>query len=176
MVSRRRRWASLLVPIALAAFSLAGCAGDDTPPKPERSPAQAGKVYVGQVDASKANIGLVTRDGKLAGMVCQDEKTSRRLDVVTLSSGAAELTQDGTMVGTVSVADDIAVGTVDIDGSKHKFRAEPATGGAGVYRLAAESPDEAWDGWIVLNDGSFTGTQKSKPSTAHPWIDPEIDP
>jgi hypothetical protein len=133
-------------------------------------------VYVGQVDASKANIGLVTRDGKLAGMVCQDAKTSLRLDVVSLSSGAAELTQDGTMVGTVSVADDIAVGTVDIDGSKHEFRAEPAIGGAGVYRLAAGSPDKAWDGWIVLNDGSFTGTRKSKPSTAHPWINPEVDP
>jgi hypothetical protein len=83
---------------------------------------------------------------------------------------------DGEAVGTVSVAEDIAVGTVEFAGSKRRFSAEPATGDAGVYRLAAENPDEEWDGWVVLNDGTYTGTSKSKPSTGSPWVDPDSQP
>jgi hypothetical protein len=61
-------------------------------------------------------------------------------------------------------------------GLQHIFAAERATGKAGVFRLAADYPDVEWDGWIVLNDGTYTGTSKSKPSTGKPWINPEIDP
>ena len=167
----------LLVLIAAGMLSLAGCADDPAEPEPAASPTTSdGAVYVGTVDASEANIGLVVKGDRLAGMVCQDENASLRLDAVTLDEGATELTQDGEPVGTVSVADDIAVGTVDFDGSKRKFQAEPATGDAGVFRLAAENPDEPWDGWVVLDDGSFTGTSKSPPSTGSPWIDPDQEP
>jgi len=177
MVTRRRWQAPLLVVMAAAMLSLAGCADSSNEPEPAASPTSTrGSVYVGTVDASDANIGLVTQGDKIAGMVCQDENASLRLDAVTLVDGTAELAQDGTVVGTVSVADDIAVGTVDFDGSKHKFRAEPATGDAGVYRLAAENPGDPWDGWIVLNDGSHTGTSKGDPSTGRPWINPGVDP
>jgi hypothetical protein len=173
-----RHWRKALpVLVATSALSLAGCADDPAEPEPAASPtASEGTVYVGQVDASEANIGLVTKDDQLAGMVCQDENASLRLDAVTLENGSAELKQDGKVVGTVSVADDIAVGTVDFEGSKRKFRAEPATGDAGVYRKAAANPSDPWDGWVVLNDGSYTGTSKSKPSTGRPWIDPEQEP
>jgi hypothetical protein len=166
----------LLAVVFAATLSLAGCAEDGAEPKPAASPTESGTVYVGQVDASKANIGLVTRGDRLAGVVCQDAKAWLRLDAVTLKNGAAELTQDGKVVGTASVADDIAVGTVDFEGSKRKFRAEPATGDAGVFVRAAENPDEPWDGWVVLNDGTYTGTSKAKPSTGRPWINPDIDP
>jgi hypothetical protein len=177
VVRHRRRWAPLLALMAAAALSLAGCADNDTEAKPEASPIKAGAtVYVGKVDASEANIGLVTQGDKLAGMVCQDANTSLRLDAVPLQNGTAELVADGTVVGTVSVAADIAVGTVDFDGSKRKFRTELATGGAGVYRLPSENQDEPWDGWVVLNDGTYTGTSKSKPSTGRPWIDPDSQP
>lgn len=174
MVKHRRWWSPLIVLAAVAALEVAGCA-ENSEPEPKASPTQPGKVYVGQVDASKANIGLVTQGDRLAGMVCQDANNSLRLDAVTLENGTGELKQDGKVVGTVSVADDIAVGTVDFGGSKRKFRTEPATGDAGVYRLAAENPDEPWEGWVVLNDGTYTGTSKSKPSTGKPWVDPMTD-
>lgn len=178
-MNERRRWSRLsAVLAALAAMTLAGCSGSDKEPTPIKTIPEGGSgiVYVGKVDASSANIGLVTKGGQLAGLVCQDAKTSLRLDAVTIDSGSAILKQDGKDVGTVSVAEDIAVGTVEFDGSKRRFMAEPATGDAGVYRLAAGNPDQAWEGWVVLNDGSFTGTTKAKPSSGSPWIDPEQEP
>jgi hypothetical protein len=173
MVTRRRWLTPLLFMMAAATLSLAGCT--DNEPAASPTPAQ-GTTYVGQVDASKANIGLVVAGDTLAGFVCESANASLRLDAVPLENGTGELMDDGRVVGTVSVADDVAVGTVEFQGTKHKFQAEPATGDAGVYRRAAENPEEAWDGWIVLNDGSYTGTSKSKPSSGKPWIDPDIDP
>lgn len=179
MVVRRRWWRLSAALVAVAATTLAGCSDSDKEPTSIATASEGtsdGVVYVGKVDASSANIGLVTRGDQLAGMICQDANASVRLDPVTVTNGTAELAQGGEVVGTVSVADDIAVGTVEFEGSKRKFRAEPATGNAGVFRLAAENPDEEWDGWVVLNDGSFTGTSENKPSTASPWVDPATDP
>ncbi len=174
-MERRRFWNPLLVLVAATALTLAGCS--DSEPKPTASPSTSdGVTFVGTVDASSANIGLVTKDDTLAGFVCENENAGLRFDPVPIKNGTAELVQDGRVVGTASLADDIAVGTVEFAGTKHKFRAEPATGKAGVYRLAAENADANWDGWIVLNDGTFTGTSKSKPSTGKPWIEPDIDP
>ena len=175
MVKHRRWWTPPIVLAAMAALGVAGCA-ETSEPKSKASPTEPGQVYVGQVDASKANIGLVTQGDRVAGMVCLDATSSLRLDAVTLENGTGELKEDGKVVGTVSVADDIAVGTVDFKGSKRRFRAEPATGDAGVYGKVAENPDEPWDGWVVLNDGSYTGTSKSKPSTGKPWIEPDTQP
>ena len=179
MNERRRWWRRSAILVALAAMTLAGCSNSDKEPTtiatvPEGT--SDGVVYVGKVDASSANIGLVTKGDQLAGLICQDANDSLRLDTVTVSDGSAVLVADGKEVGTVSVAEDVAVGTVEIDGSKHRFMTEPATGDAGVFRLAAENPDEEWDGWVVLNDGSFTGTSKGKPSSGSPWIDPDSQP
>jgi hypothetical protein len=157
----------------------AGCSGSGEEPTTISTASEGtpdGVTFVGKVDASSANIGLVTQGDRLAGMVCQGLGAALRLDAVTVANGSAELTSDGNVVGIVSVADNVAVGTVELDGSKHKFMAEPATGGAGVFRLAAESPDDAWDGWVVLNDGSHTGTSEGKPSTGSLWIDPDQEP
>jgi hypothetical protein len=178
MVVRRRWWNLSAALVSVAVLTLAGCSGSDKEPTPIRTIQEGGSgvVYVGKVDASSANIGLVTQGGQLAGLVCQDAKRSLRLDAVTIDSGSAILRHDGKDVGTVSVADDIAVGTVEFDGSKRRFMAEPATGDAGVYRVAAANPDEAWEGWVVLNDGSFTGTTKAKPTSGSPWINPDSQP
>ena len=178
MLERRRWWSLLAALVSVAAMTLAGCSGSDKEPTPIRTIPEGGSgiVYVGKVDASSANIGLVTKGDQLAGLVCQDAKRSLRLDPVTIESGSAILRQDGEDVGTVSVADDIAVGTVEFDGSKRRFTAEPATGDAGVYRAAGANPDAEWEGWVVLNDGSFTGTTKAKPTSGSPWIDPDQEP
>ena len=47
-----------------------------------------------------------------------------------------------------------------IAGGRHRFRAQPATSGAGLYRLAEGSPGQpgfSETGWIVLADGSERG-------------------
>ena len=176
----RRRWRLSAALVAVAAMTLAGCSGSDEEPTPIRTiqgDMSDGVVYVGKVDASSALIGLVTKDDRLAGLICQSANASVRLDSVPMNNGAAKLKQNGRVVGTVSVAQDLAVGTVAFAGSKRRFIAEPATEkGAGVFRRAADNPGQAWDGWVVLNNGSFTGTSRSKPSVGKPWIDPEIDP
>lgn len=184
MVERRRWWSLLATVMAVTAMTLPGCADGEKEPKTE--PTQSEEIpntvtYVGKVDSTSANIGLVVKGDRLAGFVCQDAKASLRLDAVPLDAvpleeGTGELLHDAIAVGTVSVTDDEAVGTVDFEGSKRKFTAEPATGEAGVYRKAAENPGQPWDGWVVLNDGSHTGTSKSKPSTGRPWIDPDSQP
>ncbi len=175
----RRRWGSLSAAlVAVAAMTVAGCTGSDQEPKVSQTIPEASDAvtYVGKVDASSANIGLVTQGDQLAGLICEGPNASLRLDAVTVDTGSAILMADGEAVGTVSVADDIAVGTVEFAGSKRRFSAEPAIGDAGVYSLAAENPDEEWVGWVVLNDGSFTGTTRSKPSTGRPWINPDTQP
>lgn len=178
MVDRRRwRQVSGILVAAVAATAFAGCSGsDDEPVRTIQGDTPSGIVYVGRVDASNALIGLVAKDDELAGMVCENANASVRLDAVPIQNGAAELKQDGRVVGTVSVANDLAVGTVAFAGSKRKFIAEPATeDGAGVFRKATGDPAK-WDGWVVLNDGTFTGTSKAKPTTGRPWIEPDIDP
>ena len=174
----RRRWRLPAALVTAAAMTLAGCSGSDEEPKtiPTVESGVSDGVYVGKVDSSSANIGLVVKGGQLAGMVCQDANASLRFDAVPVEDGSALLVQDGKSVGTVSLAEDVAVGTVAFDGSKRRFSAEPATGDAGVFRRAAENPEGEWDGWVVLNDGSFTGTRKGRPSTGSPWINPEVDP
>ena len=104
--------------------------------------------------------------------------TSARLAtaLVVMIWWGAKLVFDGRTVGTVAITDHGAAGKVEIGGLQHIFAAEHATGKAGVYRLAATNADDAWDGWIVLNDGTYTGTSKSKPITGNPWIDPDTDP
>ncbi len=180
MTERRRWWrlSAVLVAVAAMAFA-AGCSDSGKEPTTIATISEGtseGVTFVGTVDASSANIGLVTQGDRLAGMICQDAGAALRLDAVTVANGSAELMAGGNVVGTVSVSDDVAVGTVELDGSKRKFMAEPATGEAGVFRLAAENSDDAWDGWVVLNDGSYTGTSQGKPSSGSPWIDPDSQP
>ena len=132
---KRRRWRMSAALAAVVAMTIAGCSDSDKEPTTVATASEAasdGITYVGKVDASSANIGLVTKGDRLAGLVCQDANASLRLDAVTVANGTAELKQDGTVVGTVSVADDIAVGTVEFAGSKHRFQAEPARVGWGV--------------------------------------------
>lgn len=81
----------------------------------------------------------------------------------------------GAVVGTVTTTATGATGEVEFAGQSRAFRAEPAVGSAGVYRLAGASPGRPWTGWVVLNDGSITGTAKGKPRGST-WICPDTEP
>lgn len=172
----RRFWSPLLALAVAAVLISAGCSDGDQDSKAKTVTSSESATFVGKVEGTGANIGLVTKDGKLAGFVCENKTNSLRLGPVPIKDGTAKLVQDGRTVGAVEITDHGAAGKVEIAGLRHIFSAEHATGQAGVYRLANQDAEEDWDGWIVLNDGSYTGTSKSKPSTGKPWVDPEVDP
>ena len=106
---------------------LTGCSGAKPDAEPDASmPADhSGRaVYVGDIDASAASIWLEVEDDALAGAVCQDARPSMRFDPAAMKEGRAALAYGGTVVGTVSISDDDAVGTVELSGKKHRFRAK----------------------------------------------------
>ena len=69
----RRPWSFLAALAAIASLALTAC-GNDEPAKPEQSAVDAG-TYVGRVDGTTANIGLVVKDNRVAGFFCT-ERTS----------------------------------------------------------------------------------------------------
>ena len=172
----RRLKSSLLAIAVTAMLVIAGCSDGDEDSKTKTVTSSEAATFVGKVEGTGANIGLVTKNGKVAGFVCENKTNSLRLDPVPIKNGTAKLIQDGRTVGAVEITDHGAAGKVEIAGLRHIFSAEHATGQAGVYRSANQDAEEDWDGWVVLNDGSYTGTSKSKPSTGKPWVDPEVDP
>ena len=118
-----------MIAAAVSAVLLTGCSGGKPDAKPGASmPADhAGHgVYVGDIDASAASIWLQVKDETLKGAVCQDASPSMRFDPTATKEGKAVLAYGGTVVGTVSIAKDEAVGTVELSGKKHRFRAKSA--------------------------------------------------
>lgn len=118
-----------LIAAAVSAVLLSGCSGDKPNANPDASmPAdRAGHaVYVGDIDASAASIWLEIDEETLTGAVCQDARPSLRFDPTATKDGKAALAYGGTVVGTVSITKDEAVGTVELSGKKHRFRGKPA--------------------------------------------------
>lgn len=115
-----------MIAAAVSAVLLTGCSGDKPDAKPDASIPAGHAVYVGDIDASAASIWLQVDDETLKGAVCQDARPSMRFDPTTTKEGKAALAYGGTVVGTVSIATDEAVGTVELSGKKHQFRANPA--------------------------------------------------
>jgi len=118
-----------MIAAAVSAVLLTGCSGANPDAEPDASmPADhSGRaVYVGDIDASAASIWLQVDDETLNGAVCQDARPSMRFDPTATKEGKAALAYGGTVVGTVSIATDEAVGTVELSGKKHRFRAKTA--------------------------------------------------
>lgn len=118
-----------MIAAAVSAVLLTGCSAGRPDAKPDASlPADhSGRaVYVGEIDASPASIWLQVDDETLNGAVCQDARPSMRFDPTATKDGKAVLAYGGTVVGTISIAKDEAVGTVELSGKKHRFRAKPA--------------------------------------------------
>lgn len=175
----RRQWMPLAALFSIAALVLTAC-GADEPAKPKQSAVDAG-TYVGHVDGTSANIGLVVKDNRVAGFMCTERNEWLTFPAVDINGKKAKLrADDGTEPGPGTEVDvtfkaDVATGKVDL-GDIALFTAEKATGDAGVYRVAAEKEGEPWKGWVVLNDGSYTGNAKGKPSSGQLWTDPDSQP
>lgn len=115
-----------IIAAGVCAAVLSGCSGNNAEKSSEASApaAPAGQaVYVGDIDASAAGIWLKVDDDTLAGAVCQDARPSMRFDPAAVKEGRAALAYGGTVVGTVSITNNDAVGTVELSGKKHRFRA-----------------------------------------------------
>lgn len=174
----RQRWTAPAALAVIAALAVSGC-GNEEPAQPKEKAADAG-TYVGKVEDTNANIGLVVRDNQIAGFVCENKESWLTLARTDLNGDKATLkAEDGTDPGTevsVTISGDRATGTVSFEEVTATFTAEKATGDAGVYRVPGQREGEPWKGWVVLNDGSYTGNAKGKPSSGQPWVDPDSQP
>jgi len=112
-----------LAVLAMTCAALVACGQD----KPVTESTSASTAYSGAIDASAATISLKVAKGQLTGAVCQDERPAVPFDPAIIKNDAAELVHDGRPIGTVSISDDLAVGTVELAGKKHKFRAETSS-------------------------------------------------
>ena len=161
----RRSWAVALA----AAVVLAGC-GDDggsssSTPTRAKPAAQLKGAFVGEVDGTDAYLALVSDGTRVLGYVCDSKKLSRWIDVAAIRDGAARLSaRDGDDLGEAMLSAGRVSGTITIDGEQHTFRAEPASGEAGLYRAARVDREdgklvegEVEAGWIVLPDGTQRG-------------------
>lgn len=112
----------------MSAALLAGCsAGEPDATSTTPGGAVAGPaVYVGDIDASEASVWLQVKDESLTGAVCQDARPAMRFDPAAVKDGKAALAYGGSVVGTLSITDGEAFGTVELSGKKHRFRAAAA--------------------------------------------------
>jgi hypothetical protein len=118
---------ALAIAVASAALTVAGCgAGDERRLEPGGT-AKSGTTYRGEIDASPASISLKVDGTQLTGAVCQGSRTSVPLDPTIVKNDSAELVHNGRPIGTVSITTDLAVGTIELAGTRHKFRAPVAT-------------------------------------------------
>jgi hypothetical protein len=163
-----KRLAVLSAVLALAAFGLAACGGDDdetTATAGGTQPVSVG-VFVGRVEGTDASVALVTNGQRLSGAYLCSPNGAAWFRPATFADGTADLvTRSDETLGEASFAGEGASGTVDIGGESHSFSAELATGKAGLYRTASGKPESeggfSETGWIVLSNGSKCGRTNS---------------
>jgi hypothetical protein len=141
-----------LLTIAMMAVALTACRG------------QAAKTtdYAGQIENSKAFIGIATNGTDMLAYVC--DGTDAGVTIAewfkgTITDKSYELTSKGDARLRGQISDSSATGTLTLaDGSAFSFSAPLAAGDAGLYRheeTKAGAP--AITGWVVLNDGDIRG-------------------
>jgi hypothetical protein len=161
---RRLAWAVALS----AAVVLTGCgddAGSSGDPTPAEQSMELKGTFVGKVGGTDAYVALVSDGTRVLGYLCDSKQLSRWIAVAPIRDGAASLSsRAGDDLGEAMISAGRVSGTVTISGEQHAFRAEPASGDAGLYRAARIdqedgklSEGELEAGWIVLPDGTQRG-------------------
>ncbi len=160
---------ALRFPAVLAAVLtvLVGCGGDGGGGQAASAPG----TYVGKLEGTDAFVAVISNGKEVTGYVCDGGQLSMWLGEPDLTNGQAELvSRRGEPLGVLTIADGTASGEVRIADNRYRFRAQPATGAAGLYRVAEGTPGTpgfSETGWIVLGDGSERGGTN--------FIDPTAD-
>lgn len=153
-----RRVASVVLALAFAAAS-AGCGGDGDDGAAAAGDVQTG-TYVGLVDDTDASIAIATDGDRVVGYVCDGQDVSLWLEGDVGGIEADLVLRNGGRAGDVTFENINASGEIEIDGERHGFFAELASGEAGLYREEEGEPGRPGyreTGWIVLPDGSEKG-------------------
>jgi hypothetical protein len=154
-----KKLVALIAVLALAAFGLAACGGDDDEETSAGAPATTAGVFVGKVDGTY--VALVTDGQRLGGAYLCSQESFAWIRPAPLTDGTADLVaRRGETFGEASFAGEGASGDVNLAGGSHGFSAKLATGKAGLYRTTSGKPGEAGSsetGWVVLPDGSMCG-------------------
>ncbi|HXV93055.1 MAG TPA: hypothetical protein VD813_07140 [Pseudonocardia sp.] len=183
----RRRlpgWArvALVAPVVLAA-ALSGCAGPPDPGPPAAAVAEpAAAAYgrtvesVGRVSGTDALVGVVVQGDEVVAYVCDGPAALGERFFGTLDGDRAVLTSAGGARLELTLSGATATGTfTPAGGEPAPFTAEPGGAGAGVYFAdGIERGAAVHAGWIVLPDGTQTGTlTRAGQKTTAPAVDPK---
>jgi hypothetical protein len=141
-------------------------------------------TFVGRVQGSDAYIAVLKDGRKIGGYACNKGTFSRWLEYTWLRDGVAPLIVGTTdeRVGRVRIADNKATGTIEVNGSKRRFRARRIREqDGGLHFAIGKQPNRLLvAGWILLPDGTQRGaisrvdTQTLEPlaPTGAPRLDP----
>lgn len=135
--------------------------------------ATQGHVFVGPVEDSKAFIGLAVSDGKFTAFVC--DGTEDWLSYWHWFTGKAqgqsiEFTAEDGESFTAQITGDTVSGSVTLGDKKvHPFKADLATGSAGLFRAEFTLDGvEHIGGWIVLPNNQVRGGVADKRASNKP--------
>jgi hypothetical protein len=146
-------FAMLALPVALA---LSGCGN-----KGEQVPAQAAlDTYVGKVQGANYYVAIISDGAQVSGFTTDGKLSGKWFSTADLNDDKADLVaRDGSPLGQVSISDGVASGQLNVALGDKPYRAELATGDAGLFTTAAKRGKDSYEaGWIVLPDGSEKGT------------------
>jgi hypothetical protein len=150
-------------------------------PSPDDAKAE---TFVGRVPGSNAYIAVVKDGRQIGGYVCDNGSGSRWLADSRLRGGRAPLRAGttGERLGSVRIVGRRATGTIEVRGTRRRFRATRVRDGdAGLHFAIAKQANRLLiGGWILLPGGSQRGavsrldteTLRSLETTEAPRLDP----
>jgi hypothetical protein len=122
-------------------------------------------TYVGRVKGSDAFIAVSKDRRKVGGYLCDNGTVSRWIEYALLHNGRAPLTAGttGKRLGSVRIAGSIAIGKIDVGGTKRSFRASRVKGNrAGLFFAVGKQKNRILvGGWILRPDGTQRGAVSS---------------
>jgi hypothetical protein len=158
----------LMVPL-VAAAALTGCTTAPAPPStpaaavsaPAAAVPTAGLESVGRLSGTDALVAVVSDGDEVVAYVCDGPAALGERFFGILDGGRAVLRSDGGAELDLTVVDGTATGTFTAAGGiPVAFTTAPTTGDAGLYFADGIEDGRVYGaGWIVLADGTQTGTE-----------------
>lgn len=123
--------------------------------------ADAGRGFVGTVEGTNAFVAVIAGGGEAIVYVCDGDEDLAEWFAGSMDETTIELTTESGALVEAAPSEDGYIGTVTFaDGETHRFDAEPAAPGAGLFRVTGPDARTAGitAGWIVTNDGAQRGS------------------